>query len=168
VFDPIDRSLLSRRYTFCRYVDDIHIFCKTQEEAYTALFDIADILDKQQRLTLQRHKTEVLPAGEFRERATRITAEAPLDDFEKQIITVIDRHTRGNRYGKVKPAKLPKADLKILSQHNLEKVACAAFSTGGTELRAHPLAIQTSSTGWGSWCCADRHKQDKGIYTSSG
>ena len=30
VFDPIDKNLLTEGYAFCRFVDDIHIFCKTR------------------------------------------------------------------------------------------------------------------------------------------
>src|SRR5207248_3066471 len=33
VFDPIDKNLLTEGYAFCRFVDDIHIFCKTRQQA---------------------------------------------------------------------------------------------------------------------------------------
>jgi hypothetical protein len=122
VFDPIDRSLLSRKYTFCRFVDDVHIFCNTQEQAFTALFDLANILDKQQRLALQRHKTKVLPAEEFAEIATRMTMEAPLNELEREIIEVIDRLSGGDRYKNVQPASLSNEDLDTLSQRNLENL----------------------------------------------
>ena len=52
---PIDNSLSSQGIDFIRYVDDIVVFCDSQEEAQINLFTIATTLDKQQRLILQRH-----------------------------------------------------------------------------------------------------------------
>ncbi len=119
-FDPIDRSMLSRGYTFCRYVDDIHIFCKTREDAQIALVDLADILDKQQTLTLQRHKTQIISAEKFIEYANRVYSEAPLTDLEKNIIQVIDHYSDGNRYQRISISDLSSEDKEILSQRNLE------------------------------------------------
>ncbi|VVB64574.1 Reverse transcriptase (RNA-dependent DNA polymerase) [uncultured archaeon] len=54
--DPVDRSLLSYNYNYCRFIDDIHIFCENEEDAEIALLDLANILDKQGRLVLNYHK----------------------------------------------------------------------------------------------------------------
>ena len=54
---PIDNSMLSTGLTCLRYADDILVFCGSAKAARQALASIASILDKQQRLTLQRHKT---------------------------------------------------------------------------------------------------------------
>jgi hypothetical protein len=121
-FDPIDRSLLTERYIFCRFVDDIHIFCKTREQAQIAFYDLADILDKQQKLTLQSHKSKVLSADEFIEYANSIIAETPHTNLEKDVIEVIDRYSNGDRYRNIDFAVLSQDDLNILSQPNLETV----------------------------------------------
>ena len=120
VFDPIDRNLLVEGYTFCRFVDDIHIFCKTRQQAQIAFYDLANILDKQQKLSLQSHKSKILSADEFIEYANRAIAEAPLSGLEKDIIEVIDRYTNGDRYRNIDFAVLTEEDLTILSQQNLE------------------------------------------------
>jgi hypothetical protein len=119
-FDPIDRSLLTEGYIFCRFVDDIHIFCKTREQAQIAFYDLVDILDKQQKLSLQSHKSQILSADEFIEYADRVISEAPYADLEKDVIAVIDRYSNGDRYRNIDFAVLSQDDLNILSQQNLE------------------------------------------------
>src|SRR5258708_17382967 len=123
VFDPIDRNLLTQGYTFCRFVDDIHIFCKTREQAQITFYDLAKILDREQKLSLQSHKSKILSVDEFIKHAHRAIAEAPLADLadlEKDIIKVIDRYSNGDRYRTIDFALLTEEDLAILSQHNLE------------------------------------------------
>lgn len=119
-FDPIDQSLLTEGYTFCRFVDDIHIFCKTWEKAQIAFYDLADILDKQQKLSLQSHKSLILSADEFITYADSIITEAPHSTLEKDVIEVIDRYSNGDRYRNIDFAVLTPDDLNILSQQNLE------------------------------------------------
>ena len=42
--NPIDRRLMLQNRPFCRYVDDLHIFCKSQEDAEFAIYELAGIL----------------------------------------------------------------------------------------------------------------------------
>jgi hypothetical protein len=123
-FDPIDRNLLAADYTFCRFVDDIHIFCKTKQQAQMAFYDLADILDKQQKLSLQSHKSKILSADEFIEYADRTIAEAPPPSLqlERDIVDVIDRYTNGDRYRHIDVKVLSEEDRAILSRHNLEEI----------------------------------------------
>jgi len=119
-FDPIDRCLMAEGYTFCRFVDDIHIFCKTWEEAQIAFYDLADILDKQQKLSLQSQKSKILSADEFIEFANNVISETPHTDLETDVIEVIDRYSKGDRYRNIDYGDLTQDDLNILSQQNLE------------------------------------------------
>ncbi|HEY4032652.1 MAG TPA: RNA-directed DNA polymerase [Ktedonobacteraceae bacterium] len=120
VFDPIDRKLLAEGYIFCRFVDDIHIFCKTKQQAQIAFYQLANILDKEQKLGLQTHKSKILSADEFLEHANRMIAEMPHTSLERDIVEVIDRYTNGDRYRNIDFAFLSEDDLKILNQQNLE------------------------------------------------
>ncbi len=120
VFDPIDRNLLTEGYAFCRFVDDIHIFCKTRQQAQIAFYDLAEFLDKEQKLSLQSHKSKILSAEEFIEYASHIIAEAPLSPLERDIIEIIDRYSNGDRYRNIDFALLSEEDLAVLSQQNLE------------------------------------------------
>ncbi len=42
---PIDRSLLDQGFYFVRYVDDLHFFCRSEEEAELRVEEFANILD---------------------------------------------------------------------------------------------------------------------------
>ncbi len=63
---PVDEHLFQRRVRFCRYADDYSIFCDTKEAAYRTLVLLADKLFNE-GLVLQKSKTRILPAEEFRE-----------------------------------------------------------------------------------------------------
>ncbi|NET40050.1 MAG: RNA-directed DNA polymerase [Cyanothece sp. SIO1E1] len=56
---PIDNSMYYKEIDFCRYADDIIIFCKDYTQAKIVIYKIAEILDKQQRLVLQKQKTKI-------------------------------------------------------------------------------------------------------------
>ena len=59
---------------------------------------VATTLDKQQRLMLQRHKTEIIPADEFRERCMQMIEDRPINDDEKEILNIISQYSGGNPY----------------------------------------------------------------------
>jgi len=59
MLNSIDRRLIDENTTFCRFVDDFRIFCKTKFEAYEKLNLLAEILFNNLSLTLQQHKTEI-------------------------------------------------------------------------------------------------------------
>ena len=61
---PIDNSMAATGMNFLRYADDILIFCASAAAARHSLAQLATILDRQQRLTLQRHKTRFLKPDE--------------------------------------------------------------------------------------------------------
>jgi hypothetical protein len=62
---PTDDFLRSLGVVFCRYVDDIHIFCKSEREARSILYKFADYLDKSQKIQLNRQKTKLLSSSEY-------------------------------------------------------------------------------------------------------
>jgi retron-type reverse transcriptase len=64
---PIDNSMAANGLNFLRYADDILVFCDSRAAAKLALAQLATILDKQQRLTLQRHKITILSAADCQE-----------------------------------------------------------------------------------------------------
>ena len=46
-------------------MDDFHFFCKSKEDAIATLYRVAEIFDIQQKLTIQRSKTEIFEAKDF-------------------------------------------------------------------------------------------------------
>jgi len=63
---PVDEHLFRRRISFCRYADDYSIFCKSKSEAYKALVLLSEKLFNE-GLVLQKNKTRIILAEEFRE-----------------------------------------------------------------------------------------------------
>jgi len=121
-FNPIDHSLLTRGYEYCRFVDDIHIFCNSWEKAEIAIYDLSDILDKQQRLVIQSHKTRIVPVSEFIEIAEQMMIDSPINETEKEILEVIRKHSHGDPYRTIRLSELKPADLKLLNQQNIESL----------------------------------------------
>lgn len=60
-----DRLLLAHGISFCRYVDDYHIFASSREEAYASLVFLSDKLLENEGLSLQKSKTRIMTREEF-------------------------------------------------------------------------------------------------------
>jgi len=95
---PIDNSLLAQGIDFIRYVDDILIFCDTEEEARLTLFKVATTLDRQQRLMLQRHKTKIYPAAAFKEFCSKMIEDRPISNSEDKVLKLINKYSNGDPY----------------------------------------------------------------------
>lgn len=115
---PIDRSLLSGGHDFCRYVDDFHFFCRSEEDAKITLFNFADILDKQQRLILQKQKTRILHAEEFVELAKSMLVDQPLSEDEQEVIEVIKKYSDGP-YENVSLSDISEEDLEAVESEKI-------------------------------------------------
>lgn len=64
--DGVDKLLVRRGVRFCRYADDYAIFCTDKAEAYRTLVFLSEKLANE-GLVLQKKKTRILTAQEFRE-----------------------------------------------------------------------------------------------------
>jgi len=120
--DATDRSLLSHGYDFCRYVDDIHIFSADEEHATGALYQLADILDSQQRLILQNEKTRIMEVDEFIPLAQSMLIDRPATDEEAKILAVIANEAGGDPYREISLENLDERTLDVLSQEALERL----------------------------------------------
>jgi hypothetical protein len=65
VLNQIDRLLEMEGVAFCRFADDFHIFCESNEEAYSRLIFISEKLLRTQGLQLQKSKTRIMSSAEF-------------------------------------------------------------------------------------------------------
>lgn len=61
-----DKILTMNGIKFKRFVDDYHIFCNSLEEAHSHLSFLAIKLLKNEGLSLQKHKTQILSKAEFK------------------------------------------------------------------------------------------------------
>lgn len=117
--NPVDRSMLAHGLQFCRFVDDIHLFCKSAQAAQIAVHDLATILDNQQRLTLQRQKTRVVTAVSFIAHAEEMLKDRPLDDDEEDILNVINKYSDGNPYFTIDINEVSEADWDVVRAEKL-------------------------------------------------
>jgi len=120
--NPIDRSMLSHSLDFCRYVDDIHIFCKSEQEARIAVYDLANILDIQQRLTLNKHKTKIVTAEEFISLATDMMNDKPQTPIEEEILKVVTKYSKNDYYAQFDYKKLSQAEREKFNSINLSEL----------------------------------------------
>lgn len=113
---PIDNSLLSIGLQFVRYADDIIVFCNSASEARSALAQIALILDKQQRIMLQRHKTRFFAPAEFRELCIEMIQDRPISHDEAIILAIIKKYSGGNPYRTISYNQISSTDWQSISE----------------------------------------------------
>ncbi|MBZ5621446.1 MAG: RNA-directed DNA polymerase [Acidobacteriia bacterium] len=65
LLNRVDHLLLSKRFAFCRFADDYHLFAKSKEEAYEALIFLTEKLLDNEGLSLQKSKSRILGRTEF-------------------------------------------------------------------------------------------------------
>lgn len=65
VLNQIDRLLIMEGIKFCRFADDYHIFCDSEERAYSSLVFLSEKLLRNQGLQLQKSKTRIMSGAEF-------------------------------------------------------------------------------------------------------
>jgi len=103
---PIDDALLGRGLSFCRYADDFHFYCASEEDAYSILFDFAEVLDLQQRLTVQNRKTRIMHVSEFIRLCDSMLIERPKNDAEAELLKTLDDVEVEGPYDLVSSAEL--------------------------------------------------------------
>jgi hypothetical protein len=119
---PIDNSLAARGFRFCRFVDDIAVFVPDQTSARTALFHLAETLDKQQRLQLQKSKTRIFEPHEFQTYCREMVEDRPINDLETQLLGIIRKYAKGDPYRIVYLNEISEEDLAAFSTEAVEKI----------------------------------------------
>jgi hypothetical protein len=152
---PIDNSLTARGYTFRRYVDDIVLFFNSEADARAAIYTIAEVLDKQQRLHLQNSKTQILESPDFIKHSEEMIADRPINDLEENIIGLINKYAHGDPYQLVFVSQLTAEDLRAFKPDTIAAIVAsylAADEPDFVRLRwfirrlaqvGHPAAVQT-------------------------
>lgn len=119
---PIDNSMAAIGLKFLRYADDILIFCDSEAAARKSLAQIADILDKQQRLTLQRHKTRFLKPDECQDLCRKNIADRPISRDEDGLLKLIKKYSGGNPYKAISYSEVTPEDWKRISGKIISKI----------------------------------------------
>ncbi len=113
---------MCRGLHFCRYVDDFHIFCASKSAAKIALYDFAEVLDQQQRLTVQMQKTRIMSKAEFIQLADTMLVERPINEVERLLIGAVKSETRGDPYSQIKIGTANAQTVSLFSKDNIEEV----------------------------------------------
>lgn len=113
----IDNSMKSNGFSYCRYMDDFIAFCKTELECRILLNKIAEILDKQERLILQRHKTKIFTYNQFILECESQLNYEPLNSVEEKILEIVHEHLGSAPYRKkIKWGDLDSDDKEFFSR----------------------------------------------------
>jgi hypothetical protein len=118
---PVDAFLESSGVEFCRYVDDIHIFCESERIARSMMYRFADHLDRTQKIQLNRQKTSLLSTAQFKEICEANSIDKPINDLELEVLKTVRTYTK-SPYERVRIVKLSNADLAKLSKEKIEKI----------------------------------------------
>lgn len=113
---PVDNSLSSRGITFCRFVDDIVLFAESETQARERLYQVAETLDKQQHLQLQRAKTKILTSKDLQDLALSMIEDQPINDLERELLDIIRKYSGGNPYQAVFIGDLSEEELRAFSE----------------------------------------------------
>jgi len=119
---PLDNSLRSHGINFVRFVDDIIVFCNGEKESTKCLYIIADILDKQQRLILNKSKTLPLKQDEFKKLCSERIEDRPINDLEEQLLDIIKKYSNGNPYAIVLLSEVAPDDLAKFQDDVIENI----------------------------------------------
>jgi hypothetical protein len=125
---PLDDYLCLRGVDFIRYVDDVHVYCDSIRDGQLIIFDIADFLDRSQKLLLNKQKTRRFSAQEYRQHATMMLLDNPINEAESAILKVIKR--RGGGYGRISIKDLAEDELKTCGDVKIEEILNAYLSSG--------------------------------------
>jgi Reverse transcriptase (RNA-dependent DNA polymerase) len=93
-----DRLLLSRGITFCRFVDDYHVFGNSKEEIYGSLVYLSEALLDNEGLTIQKTKTRILTSSEFLDTSTFSDINTPENGEEKSKRDFLKLHIHYDPY----------------------------------------------------------------------
>ena len=94
----VDTALLAAGRTFCRYSDDIRIFCKSERDARAALEHLATVLFNTQGLTLQPSKTAIVMKDDYLDRFTTSGERIELESLTDKLHDLLDAAGFENDY----------------------------------------------------------------------
>lgn len=116
----IDSSLDTQNANYCRYADDFHFFCKTEKEAHIWGFRLAQILEKQQKLILQKNKTYIVEKTEFISTCNSMIIDRPINTAEEELIKVIKKYSNNNPYAIFSLSNLNPQELNLVDDAVIE------------------------------------------------
>ena len=130
---PIDNSLRSHGVNFIRCADDLVVFCDSYDEAMRALRVVVTTLDRQQRLILQHHKTEIYRSREFKSHCMKMIEDRPINAAEGRLLKVVRKHSDGNPYVSISYSEISAEDQREFSESSIENIVNEYLASGETD-----------------------------------
>lgn len=130
---PVDNTFVAEGFRFLRFADDILIFCDSREEAKMTLGKVADILDKQQRLMLQRHKTKFLTPRQCVKMCNQMVEDRPISRDEKEMLAVVRKYSGGNPYRYISYSEIDPEDWMALTDKKVSSIIEEYMSKKNTD-----------------------------------
>jgi len=122
VLANIDNSLLSRGIEYVRYVDDFILFCSSEVDARKKNLIFAEILDKQNKLVVQKQKTKILTRSEFYKEYANNVEDRPINDLEEKLVKIIRKYSQDDPYRLVLLSDIDPTDLAEFGHDVVEKI----------------------------------------------
>jgi acyl carrier protein len=122
VIDDVDRGLISEGVVHCRYVDDFRFFCTSEKQAHEQLALLANMLFENHGLTLQQHKTRVLPIETFNEIYLQAEEEHEINSLSQRFRTILAEIGILDPYEELDYDELDPDDREAMDSLNLVEV----------------------------------------------
>ena len=134
--NDVDQGLIGAGRRYCRYADDIRVFCGNESEARSALEHLAQLLFENHGHTLQPGKTDILPVGQYLERFELSTERAEAESLTARFHELLEAAGIEDDYF----ADLDYDDLRTEIQEQLDELNLVAIC--GEQLESkHPNPV---------------------------
>lgn len=117
---PLDNFLNVKCDDFCRYADDIVVFCNDRKDAEKIIYEIAEFIDSNQRLVLNSGKTKIYQSTEFMELCNGMIQDNPINDVEQEMVETLNKYSL-SLYTLAQVVKLDDEDIESFSKDKIEK-----------------------------------------------
>lgn len=117
---PLDNFLCIKSDDFCRYADDIVIFCNDRIDAEKIVFEVSEFIDSNQRLVLSSSKTKIYEKDEFFDLCESMVQDNPINDLEQDMVDVLNNYSV-NLYSLAQIVELEDEDLEFFSKEKIEQ-----------------------------------------------
>lgn len=118
----VDQLLLSEGADFVRYSDDFRVFAKSEADAYKKLTLVARALFENHGLTLQQHKTKIIPLGVFRAAYLKENEKRELETLSEKFYALLEQLGIEDTYQEIDYESLDDEQKEIVDQLNLEGI----------------------------------------------
>mgnify|MGYP003343270958 CR=1 FL=1 len=129
---PSDNFFCDIGMRFCRFVDDIHVFCDSESQAHVQLHKMAAYFDATQKLTLNKQKTKVMSSTAFQSLCDSQLTDHPINSNEARILEVVRRNSR-SPYARVGMGSIAPAERPLFDKATLEDILSAYLAANDVD-----------------------------------